>query len=123
MTVSGAAELRAERRAKNARVVAAAALDLGTREAARRFGLSKNTVTDYLRLSNGIEPMRLQLQIHRDGPRGFRARAFGRVRQVRGKVRRGVRFSVEVRGLQLRQVLEQVIHKALALARAKAGLL
>lgn len=120
MTEEHDIEPLAERRARNARVVAAAALELGTREAARRFGISKNTVTDYLRLSNGIEPSILSLKIWRDGPRGYKAKASGVVRQLRGKVRNSVPFSCTVAALTLREVLEAVTHQALVVARSKA---
>lgn len=110
-----------ERKARNTRVVAAAALELGTREAARRFGISKNTVTDYLRLAMGVEPMQLRLRVRRDGPRGFQAEASGRVRQLRGKVRHSVPFTCSAKASTLRLVLDAVLRQALVVATRKAG--
>lgn len=115
-----ALESPADRRSRNARIVAAAAIELGTREAARRFNVDKNTVTNYLRLSRGIEPHSLVLKVKRDGPRGFTAEASGLVRQVRGKVRGSVRFRCTVEALTLREVLEAVVHQAMLAATARA---
>jgi hypothetical protein len=111
----------AERKAKIAHVVKVAA-ELGTRGTARRMGISKNTVTDYLRLTNGIEPSTFIMRVQRKGPRGFVATASGMVRQVRGKTRTSVRFSCTVEAVSLLEVLEALMHEAFAAAAKKAGL-
>ncbi len=105
-------------KAEQARV-AALAKELGTRGAARRLGINKDTVTRYLHLTE-VQPAQLTLKVRRNGPRGFVATASGLVRS-HGKVRRMVRFVCTVEALTLREVLEAVVHQALAAARTRAG--
>lgn len=108
-------------RAAKVQHTAKVAAELGTRAAARRLGINKDTVTRYLQLANGIEPTTLRLFVERNGPRGFRARASGVVRQRYGKDRKTVRFSCAVEAFTLPEVLEAVLHQAMAAAAKKAS--
>lgn len=109
----------AERKAKVLRIAKVAA-ELGTRAAARRLGVNKDTVTRCLRLAYGAEPSKLTLRVERDGPRGYKATASGTVRKF-GKRDVTVRFSCEVKALTIRDALEAVTHQAMVAARKKAG--
>ena len=114
--------LRLANKAQQMRRAVAIAAELGTRGAARRLGVSKDAITQWLQTTGikPVEPTWLELRVERMGP-VYCAVAKGAVRRCQGKQLRTVPFEVEVRSSALVDALEGVVHSAMLKAWETAG--
>jgi hypothetical protein len=113
-----------EDRLAKMRRVAQVAAELGTREAARRLGISRNTVTTYVALTQGAVPSILSLRLTRtaiDGRVGqFAAHATGYVTRHAGRARRSVRFTVSANGHTFDEALARVLERIRVEAKTRS---